>query len=213
MWDLAKKPDALEQYRQHVAITRKIDLIDELSDDASLMAHVETTDAEDAARALSEVWHGPKNAWLEFDDGWIAMKRHDYARAVALLEPLTKSFEGQMFAQEIWMKLAECYVKLERTDDEIHAYDEVLARSMTEMQRITPLMNQGEAIMRSGDANTALAQFRDVEKLAGQTVNATEVSMLAQWDIAVALDRSGDFAGALQASRSMRCACRSTRSS
>lgn len=199
LWDLGKRPDALAQYRQHVDISRKIDLVDELSDDSSLMARAATTEAEFAARELADVWHGPKDAWLQFDDAWIAMKRFDYAQAVTLLEPLTKSIGATPFASEVWMKLAECYVKLERTDDEIHAYDEVLARTTTEVQRMTPLMNQGEAVMRSGDAQTALAQFRDVLRLSAQLTNATEISMLAQWDVAIALDRSGDFRGALAA--------------
>jgi tetratricopeptide (TPR) repeat protein len=198
LWDAAKNPDALDQHRQHVEIERRIDLSDELEGDP--LRIIEKQSAEDAARMLTEVWHGPKDAWLEFDDAWVAMKRGDFARAVTILEPLSKSFGTSMFSQEVWQKLAECYVNLERTNDEIHAYDEVLARSMNESQRVTPLMNQGEAIMRSGDANAALAQFREVAGLVNRVTNPSDISMLVQWDIAIALDRSGDFRGALEAS-------------
>ncbi len=196
MWDLAKNPDAFAQRRQHLAIERHIDLYDELDGEVSLIARASSADAKEAARSLTDAWHGPKDEWLKFDDAWVAMRREDYARAVAILEPLTKQVSGTMFAQEVWMKLAESYVRLERTKDEIHAYDEVLARSMTDGQRATPLMNQGEALMRDGDANAALEQFREVARL----TTAADIGLLVQWDIALALDRSGDFGGALQAS-------------
>lgn len=196
VWDLAKNPDAFAQRRQHLAIERHIDLYDELEGEVSLISRAASADAKEATRSLAESWRGPKDEWLRFDDAWVAMRGEDYARAVSILEPLTKQLGVTMFAQEVWMKLAESYVRLERTKDEIHAYDEVLARSMTDGQRATPLMNQGEALMRDGDANAALAQFREVARLA---VASTDLSILTQWDIVIALDRSGDFGGALQA--------------
>jgi tetratricopeptide (TPR) repeat protein len=116
-----------------------------------------------------------------------------------LLQPLAKQFDGTLFAQEVWLKLAETYVRVERTPDEIRAYDEVIARAVLPESTITPLLNQGEAYMRNGNIDEAIAQFREVYRLAALAPYGNEVGVLAQWDLAVALDRSGDERGALAA--------------
>ena len=123
------------------------------------------------------------------------------AAAIELLEPLTKSFDGTLFGQEVWLKLAECYVQVERTPDEIRAYDEVIARAVVPEGTITPLLNQGEAYMRAGEVDAAVPQFREVYRLAGMSPTGNEVGVLAQWDLALALDRSGDEHGAIAAAK------------
>ncbi len=199
-WDLGKNPDAFAQRRQHLALEADIDAADELAGDPQLVARAHTIMAEDHARVLAESWKGPKDKWLRFDDAWVAMRRGDYTGALPLLEKLAKDFDGSLFATEVWQKLAECYVRLERTDDEIRAYDQVLARATTDAERMTPLLNQGEAYMRRGDADEAVSQFRELLELASRT-GSVDISLLAHWDLAVALDRSGDFRSALEAAR------------
>ncbi len=125
----------------------------------------------------------------------------EYDVAIALLEPLAKEFEGTLFAAEIWQKLAECYVRVERTPDEIRAYDEVIKRAVVAEGTATPMLNQAEAYMRNGEVDVAVSQFREVYRLAGMMTSGNELGVLAQWDLAVALDRSGDVRGAISAAR------------
>src|SRR6185437_554464 len=65
----------------------------------------------------------------------------------------------------------------------------------------TAMMNMGEAQMRLGHVDEALATFREVVRLCGELPNTPSVGstyVLALWDVAVALDRSGDPRGALE---------------
>lgn len=201
LWDLGKNPDALAQRRQHLQMEVDISTVDELGGDPQITVQTQAMMAEDNARMLAESWHGPKDSWLRFDDAWIAMRRHDYAAAVPILQGLAKELGRAQFSSEIWQKLAECYVRLERTADEIHAYDEVLSRAATDAERLTPLLNQGEAYMRSGDVDVAVTQFRELLALAART-SIVDISLLAHWDLAVALDRSGDFRSGVEEARS-----------
>jgi hypothetical protein len=62
------------------------------------------------------------------------------------------------------------------------------------------MMNMGEAEMRLGHVDDALATFRDVLRRCGELPNSGNVGstyVLTLWDVAVALDRSGDPAEAL----------------
>lgn len=200
VWDLAKNPDAFAQRRQHLAIERDIETVDALAGDPQLIAHAHVFMAEDNARMLVEAYAGRRDAWLRFDQAWVAMRRQQWAAAIPILEGLAKELGHSAFSLEVWQKLAECYVHLERTPDEIRAYDEVLARASTDLERLTPMLNQGEAYMRSGDADGAVSRFRELLDLAAKTSNA-DITLLADWDLTVALDRSGDFRRALEKSR------------
>jgi hypothetical protein len=55
--------------------------------------------------------------------------------------------------------------------------------------------------MRNGNIDEAVTQFREVYRLAGMSPTGNEVGVLAQWDLALALDRSGDESGAIAAAR------------
>jgi len=201
IWDLAKNPHAFEQRAQHVEMERDIDLVTELAGDPKDVAKLQTLLSVDRARTLIEGATGPKDAWMRYDEAWVLMKRDQWGRAIPLFEQVAKELGNQYFSLTVWERLAECYVHMERTDDEIRAYDEVLARATYDLERMTPLLNQGEALMRSGDADGAVRQFRDVLHLSGTQVNANDIDMLAQWDLAVALDRSGDARSATLAAR------------
>jgi tetratricopeptide (TPR) repeat protein len=182
-------------------IERDIDVSDILTGVESLTLKAKKLQAEDDARTIIEETTGPKDVWLRYDEAWVLIKRTQWASAIPILEEVARSLGHEPFSGEVWERLAECYVNVERTQDEIHAYDEVLARASTDDERITPLLNQGEAYMRSGDAEAAVTQFREVLALSASQLNGGAVYTLAQWDLAVALDRSGDPGGGLDAAR------------
>jgi hypothetical protein len=209
IWDLGKNPNAYQQWREHLRLSQSVEMLDYLkvrSGDTKLI-HYPTALAV-AQRALDESV-APKTPWLRYDEASIRMHRAfvlgtrtEWQTTVALFEPLTKAFDGTMFAAEVWAKVAECYVQTERPADEIRAYDEVLSRTTDPEDTITPLLNQGEAYMRVGEVDVAVQQFRDVYRLAGMSPTGNEVGVFAAWDLALALDRSGDESGAVNAAKS-----------
>ena len=200
-WDLGKNPDALEQYRRHVAIERDMEVEGVLSDDIMpLGVHARQAAIDDARDIIDSTPN--KDVWLRFDEGWVAVKRDEPRRAIPILEAVAKELDRSWFADEVWQRLAEAYVKAERTTDEIHAYDEVLVRVTSDSERLTPLLNQGEALLRAGNAEGAVEQFRDVLRLSAIVPNGNTVGVLAQWDLALALDRAGDPRSAVEAARS-----------
>ncbi len=201
IWDLAKNQSAFEQRNQHVLVERDMDLVNELMGDPQDVAKLQTLLSLDRARTLMDGVTGPKDVWLRYDEAWLLMKRDQWGRAIPIFEEVAKAMDHEAFSQEVWERLAECYVRMERTQDEIRAYDEVLERATNDLERITPLLNQGEAYMRAGDADAAVVQFRQVLRLSATQVNTNAIDMLAQWDLAVALDRSGDGRTGLEAAR------------
>ncbi len=209
IWDLAKNPDAFEQRREHLRLEENLELLDTLKEIGGRTRDAFRAAALAGAQNVLDDAKAPKDKWLRSDEAMVAMYRADivgsmkeYERAIELLEPLAKEFDGTLFAAEIWQKLAECYVRVERTSDEIRAYDEVIKRSVVAEGAATPLLNQSEAYMRNGEVDVAVTQLREVYRLAGTMPNGNELGLLAQWDLAVALDRSGDVRGAIAAARS-----------
>ena len=208
VWDLAKNPNAYQQWREHLRLSQSVEMLDELKEIGGRTNELHRAAALATAQTALDESVAPKTPWLLYDQAAITMARagilkspKEWQKAVELLEPLTKSFDGTLFGQEVWLKLAECYVQVERTPDEIRAYDEVIARAVVPEATITPLLNQGEAYMRAGEVVAAVPQFREVYRLAGMSPTGNEVGVLAQWDLALALDRSGDERGAINAAK------------
>jgi len=97
--------------------------------------------------------------------------------------------------------LVYAYAKLDRPHEELQTWRKYIPRLVDERVRATAMMNMGEAQMRLGRVDDALATFREVLRLCGELPNTPSVGstyVLALWDVAVALDRSGDPRGALE---------------
>ena len=97
---------------------------------------------------------------------------------------------------EAWRRLAICYARLERYDDEIRAYGEALALEPEAFDRATLLANRAEAYMLRGDLTSAIDAYRAAIPLYTQ-MELTVASTTTLWGLAVALDRAGDLEGAL----------------
>jgi tetratricopeptide (TPR) repeat protein len=97
--------------------------------------------------------------------------------------------------------LVYAYAKLDRPREELETWQRYIPRLVDDRVRATAMMNMGEAQMRLGRVDEALATFRDVVHICGELPNTPSVGstyVLALWDVAVALDRSGDPRGALE---------------
>ena len=220
-WSDAKHPGATREYALHVDASQVL-LRASYAQHPPLGLTFEQAQQWKAQRrrmleTLRDSLAGTENArdpYLRYDRAWLALEivapqedfplpiaRASLLDAVAILEPLAKELGRAPLSSEVWRKLAECYVRLERPEDEIRAYDEELARATDEDDRATPLLNQGEAYMRTGQVELAVQQFREVLRLSALMPYGNDIGILAQWDIAVGLDRGGDARGALEAAR------------
>lgn len=97
--------------------------------------------------------------------------------------------------------LVYAYAKLDRPHEELETWRRYIPRLVDERVRATAMMNMGEAQMRLGRVDDALATFHEVLRMCGELPNTPSVGstyVLALWDVAVALDRSGDPRGALE---------------
>ena len=221
LWDEPRHPGAMVEYAVHVTASQMLFRVYE-AQHAPLLLTPEQAQVWKAQRIrmleqVRELLSGAQNAsdpYVRYDRAWLAMEtvspqeeyplplaRASLLEALAILEPLSKELGQTQLASNVWQRLAECYVRLERPLDEIHAYDQELALATEDGERVTPLLNQGEAYMRTGQIDSAVQQFREVLRLSSLLPYGNEHGILAQWDIAVGLDRSGDARGGLEAAR------------
>jgi tetratricopeptide (TPR) repeat protein len=108
---------------------------------------------------------------------------------------------GQPAATGALEALVYAYAKLDRPHEELDTWRKYIPRLIDDRVRATATMNMGEAEMRLGHIDDALGTFREVVRLCGELPNTPGVGstyVLALWDVAVALDRSGDPRGALE---------------
>lgn len=206
-WDLARDPSARDRWALHVRVTRLLhapdaeDLVEpgQHRDDELRLATAQTM-LEDADAA-----HSP-DVRLRFDLGIVyerlatLSRRNDFQeKAVEVLAPALEFAPDHPASLEAFQVLAEAYAQLDRAQEELAAWRQYLARVTSDRARVTALMNMGEAEMRLGLLDEALATFREglqlCETLANSGVNKSYA--LTLWDLALALDRSGDPAAAL----------------
>ncbi len=142
---------------------------------------------------------------LRFDLGEVYEELEHYERAIEVLAPALAEFPTHPAATAAWIDLAYAYAYLDRSREEILAYDAYLSQSMNISGRATALGNRAEALMRLGQLDEAILGYKDAiamsESLSGlKSLFAADV--LGRWGLAVALDRSGDaVAGEREAAR------------
>jgi tetratricopeptide (TPR) repeat protein len=215
-WDLARDPSLRDRWALHVRVERLMHPAE--TDEAMPIAPGEQDEELrfDAARGLLEaadVAHGTDRR-LRFDLGRVyeqlatLQRRPDlHRRAVELLEPALAQPADAPGDAEALEALVYAYAKLDRPRDELAAWKRYIPGLLDDRERIAPLMNMGEAQMRLGRLDDALATFRQTIDLCESLPNSSGVNStyaLALWDLALALDRSGDPATAIETARKAR---------
>jgi tetratricopeptide (TPR) repeat protein len=205
-WDIGKDPAARDRWALHLRVER---LIHPPAGEGGMRFDDELR--LEAARAMLEeadAAHSPDNR-LRFDlgmvDSYLAtrQRRVDLQQKVvevlapALQDPLDPDDGAATGALEA---LVYAYAKLDRPELELATWRRYIPRLVDDRARATAMMNMGEAQMRLGHVDEALGTFREVVRLCGELPNTPSVGstyVLALWDVAVALDRSGDPRAAL----------------
>ncbi len=208
-WDMARDPDARARWSLHVRVERM--LSPARGDDVT--APDPRLDAElrlEAARAMLEkedAAHSP-DVRLRFDLGIVYYELGDrqggnlalFQKAVDLLAPAVDAAPNEPSATAALAELTVAYAKLNRPRDELAMWHRYIPLIIDDRFRVGSMMNMGEAEMRLGHVDDALATFREVLRLCGELPNSGNVGstyVLTLWDVAVALDRSGDPGEAL----------------
>jgi tetratricopeptide (TPR) repeat protein len=208
VWDLAKDPMDRERWALHVRVERL--LHPPISEDISPFELQRDEELRlEAARAMLEqagAEHSP-DVRLRFDLGVVYERlatflvRDDlHRRAVEVLAPALDVDPDHPAATDALESLVYAYAKLDRPREELSTWRLYIARLADDRARVAPMMNMGEAEMRLGRIDDAMATFRSVLQVCGTLSNSiarNSTYVLALWDLAVALDRAGDPRGAL----------------
>lgn len=211
VWDVAKDPPESDRWDLHMRVQR---LLHAPAGEGGLRFDDELR-IEAACAMLEEgdAAHSP-DVRLRFDLGIVYSalatreRRNDLQQKV--VDVLAPALEASRLPGEApddgavtaaLEALVYAYAKLDRPHEELETWRRYIPRLVDERVRATAMMNMGEAEMRLGRIDDALATFREVLRLCGELPNTPSVGstyVLALWDVAVALDRSGDPRGAVE---------------
>ncbi len=188
MWESARTPGARERYALHVRIVELLH--------SSIRNELAKFGVLDRARAILEevdAEHSP-DPRLRFDLGEVYYALDLNEEAIRVLAPATREHDDHPAAIRAIGTLAYAYAKLDRSREERDTYTRYLDKLVEPHMRASALMNRAEADMRLGDLASAIRGYDDalleIRPFAGQ--EAYETTALANWGLALALDRAGE---------------------
>jgi len=127
--------------------------------------------------------------------------RHD--EVVAVLESVVRDAPPVLRSRS-WAELAQSYAHLGRTPDEIVAYGKALETQPRSSERARLYANRAEAYMLLGDVTAAVHGYRAALTVLSADYMLSGLGPTTLWGLAVALDRSGDLDGGMDAVRLAR---------
>ena len=198
-WDIAKDPAVRHRYGLHVRV-RELLLLDRQIGRSMRNAALER------ARAILEDEHAATSPdiRLRFDLGEVYFELGHHEQAIAVLGPALLEAPNHAAAVEARISLAYAYAKLGRSKEERESYRAYLAKVTDDRLRALAILNMAEAEMHLGDLDESIASYKEALQIATHLPNSSsssETAVLALWGLAVALDRSGDAAAALEQAR------------
>jgi tetratricopeptide (TPR) repeat protein len=207
VWEVAKDPGEVDRWGLHVRVQRLLNSVPAGSPEFLELRRDQELRLESARMLLeqADAAHSP-DARLRFDLGTVyediavLERRTDLTpRAVAVLAPALEAFPDAPGSTGALDSLTDAYAHLNRPREEVAVATRYIPRLLDDRARVGPLMNMGEAQMRLGQLDDALATLREVLRECERLPNSSQVNetyALTLWDVAVALDRSGDPRGA-----------------
>jgi tetratricopeptide (TPR) repeat protein len=203
IWDIAKDPGERERWALHVRIERLLHA--PIPEDVLpfVQKRREEIELEHARTLLEDAQaEGSPDVRLRFDLGIVYWQiatlegRTDlYRRVIDILVPALDSAPEHPAATRALEAIVEAYTRLDRPRDEVAASRRYLDHLTDDRARALTMMNMGEAEMRLGRLDEAMGTFQSVLRICGTLPNSSTSNLtyaLTLWDLAVALDRSGD---------------------
>ena len=210
-WDLARDPSVRVRWDLHVRVQQLLDGVldgapaEGLGAVSGLPLAAARAELEGAGAASSP------DIRLRFDLGIVYQRlasieeRDDlYEAATRVLAPALAMAPNHPAAVRAFEALTAAYDRLDRPAEEVASTRQYIDRVEDGRVRAVGLMDMGEAEMRLGHVDDALATFRDVLQICAATSGTIVTYALTQWDLAVALDRSGDARSALETAAKAR---------
>jgi len=205
-WDRARDPGEADAWTLHVRVQGLIHapLSGELSELARRREReIHCADALEKLEA-ADAEHSP-DVRLRFDLGAVLSElgylrgRLDlYDKAERILRAAVDAAPADPAVSQALENIAVADAKLDRPAEELAAWRRYIPLLLDPHARAVDQMNMGEAEMRLGQVDDALATFREVLRECAELQNASSTYVLTLWDLAVALDRSGDPRGAIE---------------
>jgi tetratricopeptide (TPR) repeat protein len=208
-WDLVRDPAQAERWKLHVRVENLLHA--PVSEDAQPTDPVRNTEIHlELARDLLEQADAEHSSdvRLRFDLGIVYERLGDsqervdmHRRAAEVLSSALDVAPDHPAAVAALQYLGYAYAHLDRPREELDAWRRYISKLTDDRSRVVDKMNMGEAEMRLGRVDDALETFRDVLRLCGQLPNTSTPNstyVLTLWDLAVALDRSGDPRAAVE---------------
>jgi tetratricopeptide (TPR) repeat protein len=197
VWDRARDEHALYTYRIHVQVQRRLEKEGNVSDRDVLdgLAMLEDAKAEQSP-----------DVRLRFDLGQVyerlgRIEAHYYVRSANVLKLALRDAPDHPMAEKAWLTLAFACGHAGDRVCERNAYLEVLERTTEPILRVMPMHNLAEAEMHLGNLTDAIDILRELLRITQQVPVSRESVPLAVWNLAVTLDRSGDFLAAEEQAR------------
>jgi tetratricopeptide (TPR) repeat protein len=185
----ARDPAAVDAYQIHEEVQRRLARLDDRSDQyqAALESARAILTSNDAERSKSPL--------LRYDLAYVHYELKDYARAAEIYRATIAAFPDHPMTERAWLQLAFACGHFGDNLCEREAYEKILRIETEDVYRMTPILNLAETMMHLGELKEAIEGYREALRLAGR-FPSRETAPLATWGLAIALDRSGDRAGA-----------------
>lgn len=199
-WERAADPSLARSWDLHVEVQRLVDLEHRGGGMAGGRVALER------ARSLLEAAGAERSAdvRLRLDLGTIYEQLDHHERAIEVLVPALAAAKDHPASTDGWITLAYAYAKLPRHREERAAYGEYLRRVSDDRLRVTALLNMAEASMHLGQLRDSIREYREAIRVGAElstSMAASESVALAQWGLAVALDRAGDREASVREAR------------
>lgn len=199
VWEIAKQPELRQVHQIHVAVQRLLAPAQLSSFDSPHHRLL----LQERARALLEEAGAEQSPHviLRYDLGAVYGVLNHHEAAARVLRSALAMAPDHPASEDARLTIALAYAKLNKPEEERAAYVDYLERATFGRARVTATLNLAECEMRLGHLEEAIAGYRDAIAMANANPSAGEIGLLAQWGLAVALDRFGDTAGARSAAK------------
>jgi tetratricopeptide (TPR) repeat protein len=204
IWDIARDPAERARWELHERVPAFRCNSQEAEDEdkrretelrcLDLLEKLEEADAAHSPDARLRVDLGA----VEYELADITGRAELYTKAAAILSAAVDAAPDAPSTTEALGRLVYAYAKLGRSREELAAWRRYIPKLVDPHSRVVDMMNMGEAEMRMGEIDDALATFHEVLRQCADLPNTSFTYVLTLWDVAVALDRSGDPRGALK---------------
>lgn len=197
-WERAKDPESIEDYRLHKSAQRMFPLIDDMRKHRPDLYErytrdlVTSLDSWDAASS--------DDVRLRVDLGKALHERRDHKRAIEVLRGAIAKDPSHPMMEDAWFVLGLSCGSIGDHECEREAYLKTLELETEEAARMTPTLNLSEVEMHRGNLKESIALYNETLRLSAR-VGASYTNALAEWGLAVALDRAGERNAAERAAK------------